>query len=123
MSSWWKGNYPTTRSNGESSRRNSTTSEDQQQTRRTNSFYGPLEFHWHLPEPEKEKPSLTSKLTFRSLQKSLTKVSKNNALRTMLRGVRDPNEEKVVLSLRDTLLSKDQLPEKYDDYHTLLRYG
>ncbi|KAG6532664.1 hypothetical protein ZIOFF_006514 [Zingiber officinale] len=39
----------------------------------------------------------------------------------MFQGVHDPNEEKVVKSLRDTLLSKGQLPEKYDDYHTLLR--
>ncbi|KAG6489710.1 hypothetical protein ZIOFF_050986 [Zingiber officinale] len=41
----------------------------------------------------------------------------------MFQGVHDPNEEKVVKSLRDTLLSKGQLPEKYDDYHTLLRVG
>ncbi|KAG6529487.1 hypothetical protein ZIOFF_011686 [Zingiber officinale] len=38
----------------------------------------------------------------------------------MFQGVHNPNEEKVVKSLRDTLLSKGQLPEKYDDYHTLL---
>ncbi|KAG6497837.1 hypothetical protein ZIOFF_045743 [Zingiber officinale] len=122
MSSWWKGNYPAARSNGDSSRRNSTTTEEQKQTRRTNTFYGPLESHWHFPEPEKKKPPLTSKLTFKSLQKSLTKVSKSNAFRTMFQGVHDPNEEKVVKSLRDTLLSKGQLPEKYDDYHTLLRF-
>ncbi|KAG6527979.1 hypothetical protein ZIOFF_010115 [Zingiber officinale] len=48
-------------------------------------------------------------------------VSKSNAFPTMFQGVHDPNEEKVVKSLRDTLLSKGQLPEKYDDYHTLLR--
>ncbi|KAG6469612.1 hypothetical protein ZIOFF_070542 [Zingiber officinale] len=48
---------------------------------------------------------------------------KSNAFPTMFQGVHDPNEEKVVKSLRDTLLSKGQLPEKYDDYHTLLRYG
>ncbi|KAG6495829.1 hypothetical protein ZIOFF_043658 [Zingiber officinale] len=101
--------------------RNSMTTEEQKQTRRTNTFYGPLESHWHFPEPEKKKPPLTSKLTFRSLQKLLTKVSKSNAFRTMFQGVHDPNEEKVVKSLRDTLLSKGQLPEKYDDYHTLLR--
>ncbi|KAG6520843.1 hypothetical protein ZIOFF_017904 [Zingiber officinale] len=65
MSSWWKGNYPTARSNGNSSRRNSTTTEEQKQTRMTNTFYGPLESHWHFPEPEKKKPPLTSKLTFR----------------------------------------------------------
>ncbi|KAG6536376.1 hypothetical protein ZIOFF_001430 [Zingiber officinale] len=47
--------------------RNSTTTEEQKQTRRTNTFYGPLESHWHFPEPEKKKPPLTSKLTFRSL--------------------------------------------------------
>ncbi|KAG6493246.1 hypothetical protein ZIOFF_048223 [Zingiber officinale] len=46
---------------------------------------------------------------------------KSNAFPTMFQGVHDPNEEKVVKSLRDTLLSKGQLPEKYDDYHTLLR--
>ncbi|KAG6532206.1 hypothetical protein ZIOFF_006045 [Zingiber officinale] len=101
--------------------RNSTTTEEQKQTRRTNTFYGPLESHWHFLEPEKKKPPLTSKLTFRSLQKSLTKVSKSNAFRTMFQGVHNPNEEKVVKSLRDTLLSKGQLLEKYDDYHTLLR--
>ncbi|KAG6487868.1 hypothetical protein ZIOFF_056606 [Zingiber officinale] len=49
-------------------------------------------------------------------------VSKSNAFPTMSQGVHDPNEEKVVKSLRDTLLSKGQLPEKYDDYHTLLRF-
>ncbi|KAG6484847.1 hypothetical protein ZIOFF_053372 [Zingiber officinale] len=47
---------------------------------------------------------------------------KSNAFPTMFQGVHDPNEEKVVKSLRDTLLSKGQLPEKYDDYHTLLRF-
>ncbi|KAG6514153.1 hypothetical protein ZIOFF_024494 [Zingiber officinale] len=47
---------------------------------------------------------------------------KSNAFPTMFQGVHDPNEEKVVKSLRGTLLSKGQLPEKYDDYHTLLRF-
>ncbi|KAG6503328.1 hypothetical protein ZIOFF_035639 [Zingiber officinale] len=47
---------------------------------------------------------------------------KSNAFPTMFQGAHDPNEEKVVKSLRDTLLSKGQLPEKYDDYHTLLRF-
>ncbi|KAG6489007.1 hypothetical protein ZIOFF_050265 [Zingiber officinale] len=46
---------------------------------------------------------------------------KSNAFPTMFQGIHDPNEEKVVKSLRDTLLSKGQLPEKYDNYHTLLR--
>ncbi|KAG6519228.1 hypothetical protein ZIOFF_022720 [Zingiber officinale] len=50
------------------SRRNLMTTEEQKQTRRTNTFYGPLESHWHFPEPEKKKPPLTSKLTFKAKQ-------------------------------------------------------
>lgn len=35
--------------------------------------------------------------------------------------VRDASEEKAVQELRQKLLDKDLLPERHDDYHTLLR--
>nr|GEY10824.1 hypothetical protein [Tanacetum cinerariifolium] len=36
--------------------------------------------------------------------------------------VRDASEEKAVQELRQKLLDKDLLPERHDDYHTLLRF-
>lgn len=36
--------------------------------------------------------------------------------------VRDPEEERLVGELRQKLISRDSLPPKHDDYHTLLRF-
>lgn len=87
-----------------------------------NSLDAPLESHWHLPDEERRKPTFKSRVSFRSLQRSLTRISKSNTFRTMFQGVRDPNEVKLVEAFRESLLSRGQLPEKHDDYHTLLRY-
>ncbi|KAG6474018.1 hypothetical protein ZIOFF_067941 [Zingiber officinale] len=95
-------------------------------TQRLKLFQGSQAFPSNLHRHLLSKLGILRNLGYKeswSLQKSLTKVSKRNAFRTMFQGVHDPNEEKVVKSLRDTLLSKGQLPEKYDDYDTLLRYG
>lgn len=35
--------------------------------------------------------------------------------------VRDENDEKIVLKLRQELLNKHSLPPRHDDYHMLLR--
>lgn len=81
----------------------------------------PLESHWHHPDIEKKKLSL-SKMSLKSVQESLTKISRRNTFKGIFQSVHDPNEEEVVQLIRNQLISEGRLPEKYDDYHTLLRY-
>ncbi|XP_008796143.1 phosphatidylinositol/phosphatidylcholine transfer protein SFH11 [Phoenix dactylifera] len=99
----------------------SNSNELEHQKRRTNSLNLPLETHWELPQVGKKKFSL-SRMSFRSLQDSLIRISRSKTYRSRLQGVHDPKEEHVVQSFRQLLLSTSQLPEKYDDYHTLLRF-
>jgi hypothetical protein len=99
----------------------SSSKETQLNGRRLPSLNLPLESHWHLPELEKKKLSL-SKMSFQSVQESLTKIRRSNTFKGIFNSVHDPKEEEVVQSIRNQLLSEGRLPEKYDDYHTLLRY-
>ncbi|XP_010934140.1 phosphatidylinositol/phosphatidylcholine transfer protein SFH11 [Elaeis guineensis] len=99
----------------------SNSNELQRQKRRTNSLHLPLETHWELSQVEKKKFSL-SRMSFKSIQESLMGISRSKRYRSMFQGVHDPKEEHVVQSFRQSLLSTSQLPEKYDDYHTLLRF-
>ncbi|WOL07575.1 phosphatidylinositol/phosphatidylcholine transfer protein SFH11 isoform X1 [Canna indica] len=126
MSYWFKNGagrmITTLRGNGESGRKSSIYSEAQPRKKRSNTLYGPLESHWHLLDPEKKKTRLMSRLSFRTLQKSLSAISSSGTFRKMFQGVRDSGEEKSVQSLRELLLSRGKLPEKHDDYHTLLRF-
>lgn len=125
----WKKNGPqmvaTSDDSADSKRKDSKPNAGQQQRKTIGIRSSPLEAHWHFLElqKKKKKPTLASKMSFRSLQKSLTKITKSGTFRTIFQGVRDPEELKQVQSLRDLLASTGQLPEKHDDYHTLLRYG
>ena len=96
--------------------------EDRYKNKRINSLHLPIEAHWHLPEFEKKKKFSLSKMSFRSVQESLKGIRRNDAFSNIFQAVRDPKDEHAVKSLRELLLSSGQLPEKYDDYHTLLRY-
>ncbi|KAJ4805697.1 Sec14p-like phosphatidylinositol transfer family protein [Rhynchospora pubera] len=82
----------------------------------------PLESHWHVLEVEKKKKRSLSKMSFKSVQESLTKISRSNTFKGIFQTIHDPKEEEVVQSIRDQLLLEGKLPEKYDDYHTLLRF-
>lgn len=124
----WKKNGPqmvaTSGDSADSKRKDSKPNAGRQQRKTISLRSLPLEAHWHFLElQKKKKPTLASKMSFRSLQKSLTKITKSDTFRTIFQGVRDPEELKQVQSLRDLLASTGQLPEKHDDYHTLLRYG
>lgn len=91
---------------------------DGRKTKRINSLDLPLEAHWHLHEFEKKKKFSLSKMSFRSVQESLKGIQRSNVFQL----ARDPKDEHLVKSLRELLLSSGGLPEKFDDYHTLLRY-
>ncbi|CAL9760315.1 unnamed protein product [Musa acuminata subsp. burmannicoides] len=124
----WKKNGPqmvaTSDDSADSKRKDSKPNAGWQQRKTIGIRSSPLEAHWHFLElpKKKKKPTLASKMSFRSLQKSLTKITKSDTFRTIFQGVRDPEEVKQVQSLRDLLASTGQLPEKHDDYHTLLRF-
>ncbi|URE31054.1 CRAL/TRIO, N-terminal domain [Musa troglodytarum] len=123
----WKKNGPqmvATSGDGADSKRKDSKPNAGRQQRKTISLRSlPLEAHWHVLElQKKKKPTFASKMSFRSLHKSPTKIAKSDTFRTIFQGVRDPEELKQVQSLRDLLASTGQLPEKHDDYHTLLRF-
>lgn len=100
----------------------SNSNELQHQKRRTKSLNLPLETHWEVSQKERKKKLSLSRMSFKSIQESLMRISRSKTYRSMLQGVHDPEEEHVVQSFRQLLLSTSELPEKYDDYHTLLRY-
>ncbi|KAH9304530.1 hypothetical protein KI387_008934, partial [Taxus chinensis] len=53
---------------------------------------------------------------------SMKKRLRNADSRLVIKDVRDPKEQDIVLSFRKLLLENNLLPEKHDDYHTLLRF-
>ncbi|KAJ4805818.1 Sec14p-like phosphatidylinositol transfer family protein [Rhynchospora pubera] len=110
MSSWFR------------SRTLSNSKKNQPTKERIPSLNLPLESHWHVLEVEKKKKRSLSKMSFKSVQESLTKISRSNTFKGIFQTIHDPKEEEVVQSIRDQLLLEGKLPEKYDDYHTLLRF-
>lgn len=80
----------------------------------------PIEEHWQL-RPEPKKQSSFSKLSFNSMRNSFKRLGRSKTLQLILEGPHDPQDEQVVHNFRDLLRSEGQLPEKHDDYHTLLR--
>ncbi|WVZ05724.1 hypothetical protein V8G54_019070 [Vigna mungo] len=57
-----------------------------------------------------------------SLRKRNTRVADSEFASIFIEDVRDANEEKVVNSFRQVLLTRDLLPDSHDDYHTMLRF-
>jgi hypothetical protein len=71
---------------------------------------------------EKKSCSI-SKMSFRSIEQLLRRNSKTKIDQNVANGIHDQKEEQSVQSLRESLLASNQLPEKFDDYHVLLRYA
>ncbi|KAG5376087.1 hypothetical protein IGI04_040683 [Brassica rapa subsp. trilocularis] len=67
----------------------------------------------------KKAISCSSKLTHPLKRKGKRKIDYSVPF---IEDVRDENEEKIVLKLRQELLNKDLLPSRHDDYHMLLRF-
>lgn len=90
------------------------------------SIHPPIESHWHFPAPqERKKPSSSmSNLGFKKFRDSFKKLggTGSKSLKMVLAGVRDPKDEKLVVSFRELLFLEGQFPSQHNDYHTLLRY-
>ncbi|GLJ27939.1 hypothetical protein SUGI_0548760 [Cryptomeria japonica] len=71
-------------------------------------------------------PSLRGIKAFRvassKISRSMKKRLTSSDSKLFIRDVRDPKEQDMVHSFRKLLLENNLLPEKYDDYHTLLRF-
>ncbi|XP_077236260.1 sec14p-like phosphatidylinositol transfer family protein isoform X3 [Tasmannia lanceolata] len=91
---------------------------------RSSSRNQPLEECWHLPQAEKKQLSL-SKISLKSMmmfRESLKRIGRSKTLQMIYESSHNPDDEQMVQSFRELLLSNGQLPEKHDDYHTLLRF-
>lgn len=62
-------------------------------------------------------------MSFKSIDRLIRRNSKTKLSRNIVDGIYDQKEEQYVQSLRELLLANNQLPEKFDDYHVLLRYA
>ncbi|KAJ7952496.1 Phosphatidylinositol/phosphatidylcholine transfer protein [Quillaja saponaria] len=56
------------------------------------------------------------------LRDSLKKLGRSKSMQLVLEGAHDPKDEQLVESFRELLFIEGQLPGKYSDYHTLLRF-
>ncbi|KAL6871474.1 hypothetical protein ACP4OV_014303 [Aristida adscensionis] len=61
-------------------------------------------------------------MSFRSIDQLLRRNGKSKVSFNIVDGTHDQKEEQSVRSLRELLLASNQLPEKFDDYHVLLRF-
>uniref|UniRef100_N1QRN9 Uncharacterized protein n=1 Tax=Aegilops tauschii TaxID=37682 RepID=N1QRN9_AEGTA len=62
-------------------------------------------------------------MSFRSIEQLLRRNSKIKISQSIIaNGIHDPKEEQSVQALRESLLASNQLPEKFDDHHVLLRF-
>ncbi|XVE65076.1 hypothetical protein DITRI_Ditri07aG0153300 [Diplodiscus trichospermus] len=90
----------------------------------------PIETHFLLPPQGGEKPAssatssgLKSMLSYPlKIRDSLKRLRKSKSMELILEGTHDPKDEQIVLSFRELLFLENQLPEKHNDYHTLLRF-
>lgn len=71
-------------------------------------------------------PSLRGIKAFRvassKISRSMKKRLASSDSKLFIRDLRDPKEQEIVQAFRKLLLENNLLPEKYDDYHTLLRF-
>ncbi|XP_024030325.1 phosphatidylinositol/phosphatidylcholine transfer protein SFH9 isoform X1 [Morus notabilis] len=70
---------------------------------------------------KKKTVNASLKLT-QSLRKRGKKVANCRYASISIEDVRDAEEEEAVNSFREALLTKDLLPARFDDYHTMLRF-
>uniref|UniRef100_A0ACD5UME1 Uncharacterized protein n=2 Tax=Avena sativa TaxID=4498 RepID=A0ACD5UME1_AVESA len=77
--------------------------------------------YWHILQVD-NKSCCISKMSFRSIEQLLRRNSKIKISQNITSGIHDQKEEQFVQSLRESLLASNQLPEKFDDYHVLLRF-
>ncbi|KAF7004212.1 hypothetical protein CFC21_019451 [Triticum aestivum] len=61
-------------------------------------------------------------MSFRSIEQLLRRNSKIKISQSIANGIHDQKEERSVQALRESLLATNQLPEKFDDHHVLLRF-
>uniref|UniRef100_A0A0D9WYH7 CRAL-TRIO domain-containing protein n=1 Tax=Leersia perrieri TaxID=77586 RepID=A0A0D9WYH7_9ORYZ len=61
-------------------------------------------------------------MSFKSIDRLVRRNSKTKTSRNIVDDIYDQKEEQYVQSLRELLLANNQLPEKFDDYHVLLRF-
>ncbi|VAH52806.1 unnamed protein product [Triticum turgidum subsp. durum] len=61
-------------------------------------------------------------MSFRSIEQLLRRNSKIKISQSIANGIHDQKEEQSVQALRESLLASNQLPEKFDDHHVLLRF-
>ncbi|GJN40456.1 hypothetical protein PR202_gb29671 [Eleusine coracana subsp. coracana] len=61
-------------------------------------------------------------MSFRSIDQLLRRNSNIKISRNIIDDIHDQKEEQYVQSLRELLLASNQLLEKFDDYHLLLRF-
>ncbi|XP_010527238.1 PREDICTED: phosphatidylinositol/phosphatidylcholine transfer protein SFH9-like isoform X2 [Tarenaya hassleriana] len=70
---------------------------------------------------KKKAINASSRLTH-SLRKRGKRVADQYAAEIVIEDVRDAEEEKAVNAFRKALISRDLLPPRHDDYHTMLRF-
>lgn len=73
------------------------------------------------PRSLKKKAMSASTRLSQTLRKRGNRVADCRFASISIHDVRDAKEEEAVNAFRDTLLAKDLLPPRHDDYHTLLR--
>lgn len=94
-------------------------------TTKTKFLHPPIETYWHLPPlRQRTRPRLSAMTLLASKYKfrgSFKKLMRSRSIRLVLEGPHNPNDEKIVDSLRELLAVEGQEPAKNFDYHTLLR--
>lgn len=69
-----------------------------------------------------KKKTMNASMKFtNSLRKRGKRVANCRYASISIEDVRDADEEEAVNALREVLLAKDLLPDRFDDYHTMLR--
>lgn len=65
----------------------------------------------------------SSRTTHSMKKKGKKKVFYMSSSLVTIEDIRDADEDKAVSAFRQELINKDLLPERHDDYHTILRFA